>query len=123
MHSPLPRLVAWFLTALASLSPAGLCAAITAARGVTLPYQVSVIDNTHWTYEPHVAMRVTRQMLEEARVVTLPARQLTSITLDDIRLTSLHYTNGSFRASVFIDATYEGDLMAMAGVNWTISRA
>jgi hypothetical protein len=92
------------------------------ARGITLPYQVSVKDNAHWTYEPHVAMRVTRQMLEEARVLTLPARTLTSVTLEDARLTILHTTDGSYRAKVFIDATYEGDLMAMAGVSWTIGR-
>ncbi len=24
------------------------------ARGITLPYKVSVKDHTHWTYEPHV---------------------------------------------------------------------
>jgi hypothetical protein len=92
------------------------------ARGVKLPYQVSVKDNAKWTYEPQVAMRVTRQMLEEARVLTLTARQLTSVNLDDARLTTLHTTDGSFRAKVFIDATYEGDLMAMAGVSWTIGR-
>ena len=37
-----------------------------ASRGVTLPYQVRVKDQAIWTYEPHVAARVTRQMLEEA---------------------------------------------------------
>jgi hypothetical protein len=92
------------------------------SRGITLPYQVSVKDNAHWTYEPHVAMRVTSQMLEEARVLTLTARSLISVTLEDARITTLHTTNGSYRASVFIDATYEGDLMAMAGVSWTIGR-
>lgn len=92
------------------------------ARGVTLPYQVSVKDNAQWTYEPHVAMRVTRQMLEEARVLTLTARPLTSVTLAGARITTLHTSDGSFRATVFIDATYEGDLMAMAGVSWTIGR-
>jgi hypothetical protein len=92
------------------------------SRGVTLPYQVNVKDNAQWTYEPHVAMRVTRQMLEEARVLTLTARPLTSVTLAGARITTLHTSDGSFRATVFIDATYEGDLMAMAGVSWTIGR-
>jgi hypothetical protein len=93
-----------------------------AARNIKLPYQVSVKDHTPWTYEPHVAMRVTYRMLEEARVLTLPARQLTSVSLEDNRIIKLNTTDGSFRAAVFIDATYEGDLMAMAGVSWTIGR-
>lgn len=92
------------------------------ARGVRPPHQMSSKDNAIWTYEPHVAMRVTRQMLEEARVLTLPARRLISLSLDGARITTLHTTDGSFRAAVFIDATYEGDLMAMAGVSWTIGR-
>ncbi len=91
-------------------------------RGVELPYKVAEKDHTHWTYEPHVAMRVTLRMLEEARVLVLTSRQLTSVTLDDARLSVLHTSDGSYRAKVFIDATYEGDLMAMAGVSWTIGR-
>ena len=92
------------------------------SRGVKLPYQVRVKDNSVWTYEPHVALRITRQMLDEARVLTLTGRRATSVTLDAARLTILHTTEGAFRARVFIDATYEGDLLAMAGVSWTIGR-
>ena len=35
-------------------------------RGITLPYDVNVKDQTHWSYEPHVAFRVTTQMLADA---------------------------------------------------------
>ena len=37
-------------------------------RGVALPYKVSEKDHTHWTYEPHVAAKITQEMLDEAGV-------------------------------------------------------
>ncbi len=93
-----------------------------ASRGVKLPYQVSVKDQAKWTYEPHVAARVTKQMLAEAKVEVLTKRYLQSVTKEGTRITDLVTSNGKFAAKVFIDATYEGDLMAAAGVNWTIGR-
>lgn len=91
-------------------------------RGVKLPYQVSVKDHTHWTYEPSVAARVTHAMLEEAKVEVLPEHRLEEVIREGTRITELKTSGGSFRAAVFIDATYEGDLMAAAGVSWTIGR-
>jgi hypothetical protein len=91
-------------------------------RGVTLPYQVRVKDHTHWTYEPHVAARVTQAMLDEAGVKVLTKRGLKAVTKDGPRITRLVTGDGEFAARVFIDATYEGDLTAAAGVSWTIGR-
>lgn len=91
-------------------------------RGVTLPYQVSEKDNKHWTYEPHVAARVTKQMLDEAGVKVLTKRALRRVTKDGARITKITTSEGEFTARVFIDASYEGDLMAAAGVGWTIGR-
>jgi hypothetical protein len=94
-----------------------------ADRGVTLPYKVSVKDHTHWTYEPHVAMRVTWKLLDEAGVRVLPEHELASMQKHDGRIASLTCANGTIHtAKVFVDATYEGDLMAAAGVSWTIGR-
>ncbi len=92
------------------------------ARGVTLPYKVSVKDQEKWTYEPHVAMRVTRQMLDEAGVKVLTKRVLEEVQKDGSRITALKTSDGTFAARVFIDATYEGDLLAAAGVKWVIGR-
>ena len=91
-------------------------------RGVELPYRVSEKDNRHWTYEPHVAMRITMQMLDEAHVRVLTRRGLKSVEKAGARITQVTTTDGAFAAKVFIDATYEGDLMAAAGVSWTIGR-
>lgn len=91
-------------------------------RGVTLPYKVSEKDNKVWTYEPSVAMRITRQMLDEAKVQVLTQQVLKSVTKDGPRITALQTSGGEYKARVFIDATYEGDLLAAAGVSWTIGR-
>ncbi|MEW4530931.1 FAD-dependent oxidoreductase [Maioricimonas sp. JC845] len=92
------------------------------SRGIELPYDVSVKDASVWTYEPHVAARVTRQMLDEANVQVLTHRWLQSVVKDGTRIERLITTDGEFAAKTYVDATYEGDLMAAAGVSWTIGR-
>jgi hypothetical protein len=91
-------------------------------RGLKAPYNPAVKDQSRWTFEPHVAMRVTMQMLDEAGITLLTERYLKSVTKDGPRITSLVTKNGTFTARVFVDGTYEGDLMAAAGVDWTIGR-
>ena len=97
-------------------------AADYAARGVKLPYDVAVKDNSVWTYEPHVAARVTDAMLKEAGVSVLTKQPLEGVEKDGARIVGLRTTAGVHTAKVFIDATYEGDLMARAGVVWHIGR-
>jgi len=91
-------------------------------RGLKAPYNPAVKDQSLWTFEPHVAMRVTMQMLDEAGVKVLTKRYLKSVTKEGPRITSLVTGNGTFTARVFVDGTYEGDLMAAAGVDWAIGR-
>ncbi len=97
-------------------------AADYAARAVKLPYDVAVKDNSVWTYEPHVAARVTDAMLKEAGVSVLTKQTLEGVEKDGARIVGLRTTAGVHTAKVFIDATYEGDLMARAGVVWHIGR-
>jgi hypothetical protein len=91
-------------------------------RGCRAPYDPAQKDQSTWTFEPHVAMRVTMQMLDEAGVTVLTERYLKSVTKDGPRITSLVTDKGKATARVFVDGTYEGDLMAAAGVDWTIGR-
>jgi len=91
-------------------------------RSIKAPYNPAKKDGSRWTFEPHVAMRVTMQMLDEAGVTVLTERYLKSVTLKGPRITSLVTSNGTFTARVFVDGTYEGDLMSVAGVDWTIGR-
>jgi FAD dependent oxidoreductase len=91
-------------------------------RGLPAPYDPKIKNQALWTFEPHVAMRVTKAMLKEAGVVVRTGRYLKSVTKDGPRITSLITKDAIFRAKVFVDGTYEGDLMAAAGVDWTIGR-
>jgi hypothetical protein len=91
-------------------------------RSVALPYTVSDKDHKPWTYEPHVAAKITRQMLDEAGVKVLTKRVLQSVAKQGNHITKLVTSDGDFAAKVFVDGTYEGDLMAAAGVSWTIGR-
>lgn len=91
-------------------------------RGLPAPYDPTLKDQSRWTFEPHVAMRVTMQMLSEAGVTVLTERSLQSVTKEHARIRSLVAGGETFTADVFIDGTYEGDLMAAAGVDWTIGR-
>jgi hypothetical protein len=97
-------------------------AADYAARGVQLPYDVATKDNVVWTYEPHVAARVTDAMLKEAGVTVLTKQPLESVEKEGARIVSLRTVVATHTAKVFIDATYEGDLMAKSGVVWHIGR-
>ena len=91
-------------------------------RGLKAPYNPEVKDQSRWVFEPHVAKRVTMQMLHESGVAVLTERYLQSVTKDGPRITSLVTKNGTFTAKTYVDGTYEGDLVAAARVDWTIGR-
>jgi hypothetical protein len=76
-----------------------------------------------YSIEPHVAERVFDDMAAEAKVVVLREARLQSVKKEGARLVELRMDDGRVvRAQVFIDATYEGDLMAAAGVGYTLLR-
>ncbi len=91
-------------------------------RGLPAPYDAALKDTARWTFEPHVAMRVTMAMLKESGVAVKTGRYLKAVRKDGPRITSLVTKDGTFAAKVFVDGSYEGDLMAAAGVDWTIGR-
>ncbi|MBM4154598.1 MAG: FAD-dependent oxidoreductase [Lentisphaerae bacterium] len=74
-------------------------------------------------FQPHVGSAVFHEMLAETKVRLLTGRTLKSVTKDGTRLTAFECTDGSrFEAGAFVDATYEGDLMAKAGVRYIVGR-
>jgi hypothetical protein len=83
-------------------------------------------DNTMWTFEPHVATKIYREMLVEARIEPLMNERLdrrSGVKKDGARIESITMESGrSFAGRMFIDATYEGDLMAAAGVSFHVGR-
>ena len=74
-------------------------------------------------FEPHVAEKVFWQMLAEAGVNVYSNRLLAAAAVVSNRITQIMMADGSiFRARQFIDTTYEGDLIAAAGVTFTWGR-
>ena len=92
-------------------------------RGQPAPYDpMNKTPGIRWTFEPHVAMRVTQAMLKEAGVTVVTDCQLTAAEISKAKITVLRTSQGTFAAKTFVDGTYEGDLMAAAGVSWVIGR-
>ncbi|MBN8420683.1 MAG: FAD-dependent oxidoreductase [Verrucomicrobia bacterium] len=76
-----------------------------------------------YAIEPHKAEEVFNRMASEAGVKVHFKARLSSIKKDGPRITEFVTEDGTiFRAKMFIDATYEGDLMAKAGVAYTLLR-
>lgn len=74
-------------------------------------------------FRPSEAEILFLEMLKEAGVTVLFERCLESVTVEERRLLSATMETGeTFGAAVFIDATYEGDLMAAAGVSYRVGR-
>lgn len=76
-----------------------------------------------FAFEPRVAEAVFNEMIQEARVTVYTNQYLVSVRKSGAQLVAAAMNNGNlFRAKMFIDASYEGDLMAAAGVSYTIGR-
>jgi len=79
-----------------------------------------------WYPEPHVAEKVLGEILAEANVAVVlrhRLRERNGVRKNGTRVTEIIMENGRvFRGEVFADATYEGDLMAQAGVSYTWGR-
>jgi hypothetical protein len=79
-----------------------------------------------WHVEPHMAEAVFNDLVKEAGVrvfLNHRLREKNGVGKSGTRLTEFLTEEGtSFRARIFADATYEGDLMARAGVSYTWGR-
>lgn len=79
-----------------------------------------------WHFEPHVAESVFNAWLTKAGVRVLRGHRLaerSGARKDGARLVALRCENGAeISAKVFLDATYEGDLLAAAGVSTVVGR-
>lgn len=88
-----------------------------------VPPNLNSADATMWTFEPHVAEDIFFQMVNEAKTPIFFQQRLAVVKKDGPRITEIVMENGRvFRAKMFIDATYEGDLMAKAGVRCKVGR-
>lgn len=78
-------------------------------------------------FEPKVATKIFNDMISEAGVDVVFGERLNrgadGIRMNDGRIEEIVMESGRiFKGGVFIDATYEGDLMALAGVEYHVGR-
>ena len=83
-------------------------------------------QRTMWIFEPHAAEKVFEDLIEEQRIAVHRGEWLdraAGVAKNGDRITSIRMISGrTFSGRVFIDATYEGDLMAAAGVDYHVGR-
>ncbi|MCZ2073805.1 MAG: FAD-dependent oxidoreductase [Bryobacterales bacterium] len=79
-----------------------------------------------WFFEPHVAENTLKEMVKEAGVQVFyqqRMREKHGVRKDGARISEVITETGQrWQARVFMDATYEGDLFARAGVSFTVGR-
>lgn len=84
-----------------------------------------------WTFEPRVAKQYLQQYLDEAGIKVVYQSRVISASKSGAEIKSIVLensikpdtkTNQTVSAKVFLDCTYEGDLMAKAGVSYMVGR-
>ena len=79
-----------------------------------------------WGFEPKVAEGIYREMLKEAGIEVVYGERLnraTGVKKKGAEIVAIVMESGRvFEGKVFVDATYEGDLLAAAGVGFHVGR-
>lgn len=83
-----------------------------------------------WIFEPGVAERTFHQYVKEANLEILYQHRITGAKKENGRVTEIQLESSTgasakhsvIRAKMFIDCSYEGDLLAKAGVSYTVGR-
>jgi hypothetical protein len=92
--------------------------------GVAKAYRTNYVRS----FEPHVGRKVFEQMIAAAGVTVVYNGKLDrtpgkGVAMEGKRITAITTLSGkTYRGKMFIDATYVGDLMAAAGVTFTVGR-
>ncbi|CAN5683276.1 FAD-dependent oxidoreductase [soil metagenome] len=84
-----------------------------------------------WIFEPHAAEAIFNDYIKEVNVTVLfqyrivdatkKENTIESITIENVNVPQSRL-NKTITAKMFIDCSYEGDLMAKAGVSYTVGR-
>lgn len=84
-------------------------------------------EDAMWTFEPSAALKIYKDMLSKEKNITLVYSQRlnrkTGVKKTAGKISSIQMESGQiYTGKMFIDASYEGDLMAAAGVSYTVGR-
>lgn len=79
-----------------------------------------------WIFEPHVAEKIFEDFIAENKIAVYRDHWLdrnNGVEVKNGSIKSIKMLNGTlFKAKIYIDATYEGDLLAAAGVSYHVGR-
>ena len=81
-----------------------------------------------WVFEPHVAEQILEDMIAEQEIPVVRDRWLDrrdghGVQMEEGRIVGITMTNGEkYKGRMFVDATYEGDLLASANVDFHVGR-
>ena len=83
-------------------------------------------EDTMWTFEPSAALKVYQEMMRPEKIDLVYSERLnreSGVKKQGQKIVEIEMESGrKFKGKMFIDATYEGDLMAAAGVSYTYGR-
>jgi hypothetical protein len=83
-------------------------------------------NRTMWIFEPHVAEQVFEDYVKEFKIPVVRNEWLDrtkGVKKEGARIISITTLSGkTYSGKMFLDTTYEGDLMAAAGVNFQVGR-
>ncbi|MEJ6829493.1 MAG: FAD-dependent oxidoreductase [Akkermansiaceae bacterium] len=83
-------------------------------------------DGSMWMFEPHVAEKIFEDHIKENEITVHRDQWLdrkNGVVMTDNRITQITtLSKNEYQGEIFIDATYEGDLMAAAGVSYHVGR-
>jgi len=83
-------------------------------------------EDAMWTFEPSSALQVYEEMLAAEDVEVVMREKLdrdNGVLMEGSNIQQITTESGrTFQGKMFIDATYEGDLLATAGVDYTVGR-
>nr|WP_197355359.1 FAD-dependent oxidoreductase [Aureliella helgolandensis] len=92
-------------------------------------------EDAMWTFEPQAALATMQDWVKEYNVPVVYEQRLdrsgsksslqrgAGVQMKDGRIVAITMESGeTYRGKMFLDATYEGDLLATAGVGYTVGR-
>ncbi|MCC5927646.1 MAG: FAD-dependent oxidoreductase [Cyclobacteriaceae bacterium] len=83
-------------------------------------------EDAMWTFEPSAALKILHDMIAKEKIEVVYNEKLdrkSGVSVLANRIQSITMESGkSYSGKMFMDATYEGDLMATAGVSYTVGR-
>ncbi len=88
--------------------------------------RTSANENSMWTFEPSAALSIFKKWINENNIALVTNEKIdrkNGVEMEKAAIVSIKtLNNNEYKGKYFIDATYEGDLMAAAGISYRLGR-